>query len=188
MNDYIVISTLNDFIFCPYSIYLHNVYSDTDEDVYHAVPQTRGKAAHAASDEKRSSTRKDDLQSLSVISEKYRIYGKIDIYFGGRHMLVERKYQLKQIFRGQYYQLWAQYFCMKEMGFDVLKLAFYEISTNRMIPVPLPGDNDICDFESFLSRFRSYDPLAQIQINPNKCSHCVYSALCDKIFQDNVYQ
>lgn len=50
MNDYISISTLNDFIFCPYSIDLHNVYSDTDEDVYHAVPQTRGKAAHAASD------------------------------------------------------------------------------------------------------------------------------------------
>lgn len=26
MIDYISISTLNDFIFCPYSIYLHNVY------------------------------------------------------------------------------------------------------------------------------------------------------------------
>ena len=26
MNDYIPLSTLNDFIFCPYSIYLHSVY------------------------------------------------------------------------------------------------------------------------------------------------------------------
>ena len=31
MEDYISISTLNDFIFCPYSIYLHNVYMETDE-------------------------------------------------------------------------------------------------------------------------------------------------------------
>ncbi len=31
MDDYISISTLNDFIFCPYSIYLHNVYMETDE-------------------------------------------------------------------------------------------------------------------------------------------------------------
>jgi len=43
MDDYIAISTLNDFIFCPYSIYLHNVYMETEEGVYHAVPQTRGR-------------------------------------------------------------------------------------------------------------------------------------------------
>lgn len=36
MTDYIPISTLNDFIFCPYSIYLHNVYMETDEGLYHA--------------------------------------------------------------------------------------------------------------------------------------------------------
>ena len=43
MDDYISISTLNDFIFCPYSIYLHNVYMESDEGLYHATPQTRGK-------------------------------------------------------------------------------------------------------------------------------------------------
>ena len=46
MEDYISISTLNDFIFCPYSIYLHNVYMDTDEELYHATPQTKGRIAH----------------------------------------------------------------------------------------------------------------------------------------------
>ena len=43
IDDYIAISTLNYFIFCSYSIYLHNVYMDTDEGLYHAIPQTRGK-------------------------------------------------------------------------------------------------------------------------------------------------
>ena len=38
-EDYISISTLNDFIFCPYSIYLHNVYMESDEGLYHATPQ-----------------------------------------------------------------------------------------------------------------------------------------------------
>lgn len=31
MEDNISILTLNDFIFCPYSIYLHNVYMDADD-------------------------------------------------------------------------------------------------------------------------------------------------------------
>ena len=50
MQDYISISTLNDFIFCPYSIYLHNVYMGGDEELVHATPQAKGKAAHAAID------------------------------------------------------------------------------------------------------------------------------------------
>ena len=42
MDDYISILTLNDFIICPYSVYLYNVYADMDKDVYHAKPQTVG--------------------------------------------------------------------------------------------------------------------------------------------------
>lgn len=41
MQDYIPISTLNDFIFCPYSIYLHNIYMDMDDSMYHALPKQR---------------------------------------------------------------------------------------------------------------------------------------------------
>jgi CRISPR-associated protein Cas4 len=95
-EDYISISTLNDFIFCPYSIYLHNVYMDTDEGLFHAAPQTRGKIAHESVDNKTASTRGGDLLSLPVVSEKYGLVGKIDIYRGNEHKLIERKYQLKQ--------------------------------------------------------------------------------------------
>ena len=49
MDDYIAISTLNDFIFCPYSIYLHNVYMEADEGVYHAVPQIENEVCQDAS-------------------------------------------------------------------------------------------------------------------------------------------
>ena len=46
MDDYISIALLNDFIFCPYSIYLHNVYMEEDETLYKATPQIRGTIAH----------------------------------------------------------------------------------------------------------------------------------------------
>lgn len=133
MEDYISISTLNDFIFCPYSIYLHNVYMETDEGLYHATPQTRGRIAHETIDSKKASNRADNLQSLSVMSEEYGMMGKIDIYKGKEQKLIERKYQLKNIYQGQIYQLWGQYLCMKEMGYDVKAIAFYEISTNRSV-------------------------------------------------------
>lgn len=50
MSDYISLSTLNDFIFCPYSIYLHSVYMESDEDLYKATPQTKGTIAHQGVD------------------------------------------------------------------------------------------------------------------------------------------
>ena len=73
-EDYISISTLNDFIFCPYSIYLHNVYMETDEGLYHATPQTRGKIAHETIDTKKASNRAGDLQSLPILSEKLSVF------------------------------------------------------------------------------------------------------------------
>lgn len=64
--------------------------------------------------------------------------GKIDVYKRKEKKLIERKYQLKQIFQGQIYQLWAQMLCLREMGEEVESLAFYETSTNKTIPVAMP--------------------------------------------------
>lgn len=129
--DYIPLSTLNDFIFCPYSIYLHSVYMESDDEVYKALPQTKGKLAHAGVDSKSGSTRQSDILSLSVYSDELRISGKIDIFKRDKKLLIERKYNLNRIYRGRIYQLWGQYFCMTEMGYDVEELAFYENITLR---------------------------------------------------------
>ena len=102
--------------------------------------------------------------------------------------MIERKNNLKHIFRGQLYQLWGQYFCLKEMGFEVERLAFYEISTNKMIDVPLPGDVEKRELIDFVDRFKKYIPgSTPINTNPNKCTHCIYCNLCDKTNTDNVY-
>lgn len=188
MIDYISISTLNDFIFCPYSIYLHNVYMDTDETMYHATPQTQGKMAHATVDKKSASNCADDILALPVYSEEFGLMGKIDVYKRKEKKLIERKYQLKRIFQGQIYQLWAQMLCMREMGYEVESLAFYETSTNKTTFVELPTDEGLIRFKAFIERFRSYNPgTTPFVVNPNKCIHCIYCNLCDKTQEDNVY-
>lgn len=187
MEDYISISNLNDFIFCPYSIYLHNVYMDTDEEIYHAKPQTRGRIAHETVDEKKSSSLKNEIQSLPVSSDELGVMGKIDIYRRKEKLLVERKYQLKQIYRGQLYQIWAQYYCMVEMGYEIDNIAFYEISTNKMIPLDLPTDNEKKELLDFIEKFRNYNVGSDFQVNENKCRHCIYCNLCDKTSVENVY-
>lgn len=188
VEHYIPISQLNDFIFCPYSIYLHSVYMESDEDVYKASPQVSGSNAHSTIDNRHASTRKEDIMSIPVYSEELGINGVIDIFKGQEHLLIERKNNLKQIFRGQVYQLWAQYFCLVEMGYHIEKIAFYEISTNKMLYQPLPTDRDKTELKSFIDRFRSYSPLTTpFSINPNKCRHCIYCNLCDKTTEENVY-
>lgn len=187
MDEYILISTLNDFIFCPYSIYLHNVYAGGDEDLVHATPQTQGKAAHAAIDEKTYSSRKDEITGLSIFSNELGVMGKIDLYKGREKRLIERKYQLKTIYQGQIYQLWAQYFCLIEMGYPVEILEFYSISTNTTFPVTLPTNNEKQELLGFIQQFKQYDPERSIQVNVNKCTHCIYCNLCDKIDSENVY-
>ena len=187
MEDYISISTLNDYIFCPYSIYLHNVYMDTDEGLYHATPQTKGRIAHETVDSKKSSNKKNDLQSFPVYSERFKLMGKVDIFKENEKLLIERKYNLKQIFQGQIYQLWAQYFCLQEMGYEVEQIAFYEISTNKTTPIPLPTEKDIHQFESFIKGFHQFNPGKEFHTNPNKCKHCIYCNLCDKTEEENVY-
>ena len=188
MNDYIPLSMLNDFIFCPYSIYLHSMYMESDGDLYKATPQTKGTFAHQGVNEKKGSTRKSDIMSLPVYCDELGISGIIDIYKQDKHLLVERKNNLKHIFRGQIYQLWGQYFCLTEMGYEVEQLAFYEISTNKMISVELPGETGKQELCNFIEKFKNYAPdSCIIHINSNKCSHCIYSNLCDKTDTANVY-
>ncbi len=187
MHNYISISTLNDFIFCPYSIYLHNVYMGGDEDLVHAVPQTKGKACHVAIDKQTYSSRKDEITGLSVFCDELGVMGKIDLYKSKEKLLIERKYQLKQIFQGQIYQLWAQYFCMIEMGYEIDRLAFYAISTNQTFPVDIPNTEQKNELKNFILDFMKFDPAQVIQININKCTHCIYCNLCDKTDTENVY-
>lgn len=158
----------------------------TDEGLYHATPQTQGKIAHINTDDKRSSNA-NEITALPVCSVELGIVGIIDLYKKKEQLLVERKYQLKNIFKGHYYQLWGQYFCMIEMGFPISNIAFYEISTNKMISIALPSDSEKNELFTFIQRFKVYNPEEPFVPNLNKCKHCIYCNLCDKTDVENVY-
>lgn len=159
-----------------------------DEDVFKAKPQVEGTIAHSATDSGKSSTKKDDLFSLSVYSNELGVMGVIDVYRREQKLLIERKNNLKKIFRGQLYQLWAQYFCLVEMGYQVEQIAFYEITTNKMLYQQLPGAAEKAELMAFVDKFKHYSPENDIfRINHNKCVHCIYCNLCEKTFEDNVY-
>ncbi len=80
MDDAIIISYLNDFIFCPASIYFHSLYGRQVKDSYQCSDQLNGTAAHEKVDHATYSSKKDILQGISVYSAKYNLVGKIDIF------------------------------------------------------------------------------------------------------------
>lgn len=177
----IKISELNDFVFCPYSIYLHNIYSDVNDELIHDSYQTVGKIAHKTVDNNSYKLfEKDCLTSLNVYSEEFGLCGIIDIFNQKTGELIERKNKLKKIYQGQIYQVWAQYFCLREMGYSVSKITMLEVSTTKRFNIDLPTKEDEYNFKHFIEQFRNFNPQSSIEVNPNKCQFCIYAALCDK--------
>lgn len=180
MESYLLITQINDFIFCPRSIYFHNVYQQNfGEDMYQQTPQKIGQAAHQAIDEGHYSSRKDVLQGLTVYSEKYQLLGKIDTLDLSSGELTERKYSITWVYDGFRYQLYAQYFALLEMGYGVKRLKLYSKKSNKSYPIPLPDDNAIAEFEDVLEQIRSFSLEEPFSQNPCKCQNCIYSPLCD---------
>lgn len=181
MESYLPISFLNDFIFCPRSIYFHQLYGKMSTSVYHSSVQRAGIHAHQKVDVKRYSTSKYILQGMEVFSETYNIAGKIDTFDQRTGELVERKKKIKTIYDGYIYQLYAQYYCLLNMGYGVIKLKLYSMDDNKSYPVLLPDeDNERKNgFEALLQNIRSFDITKPFSQNPKKCKNCIYNNLCD---------
>lgn len=182
MDDYIIISNLNDFIFCPASIYFHNLYGSMDTMMYQNSLQINGSSAHEAVDTGRYSRKKTYITALEVYSEKYNLVGKIDIYDKDTKTLTERKRQIKTIYDGYIFQIYAQYFAMCEMGYEVQKLRFYSMEDNKIYPIELPEKNQemLCKFEKVIEDIKRFDMDRFVQDNVEKCRRCIYEPACDR--------
>lgn len=182
METYIQISTLNDFIFCPRSIYFHGLYTSKSEYLYEGEAQFKGTAAHSAIEEGRYSNKKSVIQNLTIYSEKYNLCGKIDMFFEDTGTLRERKKRISTIYDGYILQLYAQYHCLIEMGYKVNKLELYSLDTNKVFKILKPEEDNIMHkkFEKVISEMNSYSLTAPFQPSIKKCEKCIYSSLCDK--------
>lgn len=179
MESYIQISKLNDFIFCPKSIYFHGIYESFSEKTYHDTPQTVGKIKHEIIENGEYSSLKRYLQATQVYSEKYGLCGKIDLFDTEKGILIERKYRVKQIFDGYKYQLYAQMFGLQEMGYTVKSMFIHSLSDNKRYLIELPDAQEMAKFEQLIYDMHHFD-VAQpgFTQNEKKCEMCIYKALC----------
>ncbi|MBP9886060.1 MAG: type V CRISPR-associated protein Cas4 [Leptospiraceae bacterium] len=182
METYIPISFLNDFIFCPRSIYFHQVHGGMSQEMYSSKEQTEGRAAHETIDERTYSTRKKVLMGTDVYCEKYNILGKIDVFDISAKKLTERKYKITKIYDGFVFQVYAQYFGLVELGYEVEKIVIHDRTHNKNYPITLPEEDKVMfeKFERLIEDIRNFDLSdPNFKANIEKCKKCVYSHLCD---------
>lgn len=179
MEEYIQISKINDFLFCPRSLYFHSLYESFSTATYHASPQTRGRLNHETIDTGRYASEKYILQGLEVYSERYGLVGKIDLYEKETKTLIERKTKIQVVYLGYRFQLYAQYFALTEMSYPVERLVLRSLEDNKRYNIPLPTGDALKEFENTLEKMRIFDIReAPLEENLKKCTHCIYQSLC----------
>jgi len=173
---------LNDFIFCPVSIYFHNLYGTADNMLFQSTDQINGTNAHEAIDKAKYSSKKNIMQGTAIYCDKYRLYGKLDVFDTEKGLLTERKKKITVIYDGYIFQLYAQYFALKEIGYTVTQIRLYSMDNNKMHTVSLPEQDNtmLVKFEKTINDMRSFDPSTFIQENNAKCSRCIYEPACDR--------
>ena len=182
MEQPIPFTYLNDFVFCPASVYFHMLYDDTDRALYQDSAQINGTAAHKAVDTNTYTGKLGNIQGISIYCEKLNLLGKIDLYDSTAHTLTERKNLVKQIYDGYVFQLYGQCFAMREMGYEVERLRIHSIQDNRSYDIPLPEDDNekLTAFLKIIDDINSFDMDSFRQLNISKCQHCIYEPACDR--------
>jgi CRISPR-associated exonuclease Cas4 len=182
MEPYIPISFLNDFIFCPRSIYFHQVHGSLSQSMYHSKPQVAGLAVHESIDKGSYTTSENVLVGMDLYSEKYGLQGKIDIFFIDTGLLLERKNKIAKIYDGYVFQVYAHYFALQELGYEVKEIKIHDRTHNKSFPIPLPQEDHVMfnKFEKTIQELKDFD-LNNSNFYPNieKCRNCIYSHLCD---------
>jgi CRISPR-associated protein Cas4 len=181
MESYVQIANLNDFTFCPRSIYFHGIYNGAEEGAYNSRYQVAGKQAHYSIEAGKYSTRAAVLQGIEIYSARYNLCGKIDIFDLQTKILTERKKSIVRIYDGYVFQVYAQYFALTEMGYTVKKINIYDLSHNKAYNVALPSSDTemLRKFEKVVRDMKHFDLNAEFTANPVKCRRCIYINLCD---------
>jgi CRISPR-associated exonuclease Cas4 len=181
MESYIQISKINDFLFCPRSVYLKSIYDSFQKKAYQSHYQTAGTLAHEPVDTGRYSSQKRYIQALEVYSDVYGIAGKIDILDTETNTLIERKNKVSAIYDGYKYQLYAQMVCLREMGYVVDKLCIHSLSDNKRYEIEMPTSEEFARFEEVINRMKYFSSAdAQVLVDSKKCITCIYKPLCHK--------
>ena len=182
LEEPISISNLNDFIFCPISIYFHNLYGNASTLLFQDTAQINGSYVHEKVDNNEYSDKKNTLQGISVYCERYNLIGKIDVFNIQSGVLTERKKKITTIYDGYIFQLYAQCFALREMGYAVNEIRFYSYDDNKTHRTELPENNEemFSKFIRLLSDIEVFDADLFVPSTTAKCENCIYEPLCDR--------
>lgn len=182
MYEEILITQLNDFIFCPASIYFHMLYGETDKVLYQSDSQLKGTAAHETIDHNKYSSRKNILTGIDVYCEKFGLIGKIDTYDADNAILIERKRTVKKIYDGYIFQVYAQCLALREMGYEVNKIVIHSMTDNKNYDIELPENDEIMfgKFTETINAMHNFQMDGFIQTCREKCVNCIYEPACDR--------
>lgn len=180
MYNFIQISKINDFLFCPRSLYFHSVYENFGELSYKSKDQVSGSIAHEKVDKSEYSSRVRYKQGVEVCSYAYGIVGKIDVYDAEKKCLIERKKSVKRIFDGYIMQLLAQKICLEEMGFTVDAIKIHSLDDNKRYTLEITDKHKEL-FKETIDSIRSFDITKATHFQDvQKCNRCIYNELCRK--------
>lgn len=182
MYEEIKMTQLNDFIFCPASIYFHLLYGETDRLTYQSPKQINGTAAHQPVDTATYSTRKNIFMGMDVYCEEYGLIGKIDVFDADKGILTERKRQVKTLYDGYIFQVYAQCLALREAGFEVKKIKIHSMVDNKNYEIPLPEEDTemFQKFKDTIQQIHSFKLEEFEQTSIEKCRNCIYEPACDR--------
>lgn len=177
-----MISYLNDFIFCPLSIYFHKIYGNIKTELYQSKYQINGTNAHNSIDNNKYSKRKEIFQGIDIYSDEFKLIGKIDIYNSKTKTLIERKKKINKIYDGYIFQVYAQYYALEEMGYKINEIILHSLDDNKNYNVKLPFEDVEMDnkFRKLILDIKIFDLSTYTQKNLSKCQKCIYEPLCDR--------
>ena len=79
MENPISITMLNDFVFCPVSIYFHNLYQGVEKNLYQGKSQINGTKAHETIDNCKSLSFCDIIATERIIKYESCTKNHIDV-------------------------------------------------------------------------------------------------------------
>ncbi len=177
MDDYISFSQLNDFLYSPLSLYLHECYKTYHTQMYDDIPQVAGKKAHATIDNNQYK-KKHWITGMWLCSPILRLYGRADLYNDFTGELVERKRKIAYIYEGYKMQIWGQYYCLVEMGYSVSGISLHSLIDNSRYSLGIPTEDNIHQLKDLINRMRIYTPTFDVLEEENeKSSNSIYAAL-----------
>lgn len=177
MEPYICISYINDFLYCPVSIYVHSLFLNFDRSTYHQTPQIVGLQNHESIDQGTYSTAKKFLIGIEIYSQQYGLVGKLDVYDKEKKAIIERKTHIRSLHKGYRFQMYAQLFCLQEMGFDVEKLFLHSLEDNRRYEFPVPTKEQAEEFAQTIQEMRLFDITKIKNHSCFRCESSIYESL-----------